>query len=502
MKPVITKESAALLDQYCSDELGIPSLILMENAAIRTANIAIKYIKKLKLSRRIAIFCGGGNNGGDGFAIARHLNALCDVAVYFLGSTDRMSEAAKINYDAAIKLNIPVVNISQDLNYNYNFQEADVIIDALIGVGGSGALRDETRALTRLINRSDALKIAVDSPTGLDCDTGEADADCVRADVAVTMFAIKRGMLIGEGPDVCGRIFTETLTSPQSAPTRFTNDYYLELTDVARILPTRKRSTSKFDYGRVCAFAGSAEMPGAGALVSNAAIKAGSGLVYLFSSGLSNALKPEIIPTKLNLESDNALIDLAWRQFYEPAKKCDVIAMGSGVGAGESAKEFMAEILKAFSSHKPVIVDADGLKVVPGAGKLTKNVVLTPHLGEFAALLNMDWRDISSEQAYELAKDYAREKNCVVCLKGATTITTDGEKTYLNRTGNPGMATAGSGDVLTGVVAALTARGIAPLEAAALGAYVHGAAGDAYACVSGETTLTASEIIENLKLIL
>ncbi len=501
MKYILTPQEMRLCDSTAIEKLNIPSIILMENAARSAADFIRKDLIVSGAAPKIAIFCGSGNNGGDGFALARHLCEHCDVTIYYIGDTEKMSRETFTNFESASCIGINMVKISEEEDFVLINVDFDIVIDALIGVGGSENLHGLVVPLLKLMNSIDAVKLAIDVPTGLHSLTGVAPDACFLPDHTVTMFATKTGMLINDGPEVCGEICEAELGAPAFILKGASRTFAIESTDMQVLMPRRKRKTSKFDYGKVALIAGSYFYPGAGALCANSAISAGAGLVHLLTSKLHPALFPEVIP-HVNLNRGGLEYGI---EFIENAmnliSKCDSIAIGSGIGSNPNTLQAMREIIFKLPVSIPVVIDADGLKAIVAEDSLSKNVILTPHIGEMA-LLTGEKREVIAADALQFAKDWAKKLNCIILLKHTPTIITDGESTYLNLNGNPGMATAGSGDVLTGIIATLCAQKKKPLEAAALGAFIHASAGDYFSERYSETGLTASGLIESLKFVM
>jgi hydroxyethylthiazole kinase-like uncharacterized protein yjeF len=497
MKYILTPEEMRLADQTAIEEYAIPGLILMENAARSAAD----YIRALLDEHEIydlAIFCGSGNNGGDGFALARHLYEDFNITIYWLGSRDKMSEETLVNFNAVEKLEIELVHIADESELDKIELGDECIIDSMIGVGGSENIRGVALEILDLISGLDCLKIAIDAPTGLNTFTGAAHKLCFMADYTITMFAIKTGMLKNDGIDVCGDIFVADLGAPEQIVEEISDTYAYDYEDVSLYFPVRFSQSSKFDYGKVLVIAGSDMYPGAAALCANSAIKTGSGLVYLYSTNFHPSLLPEVIPGKL--EGKNGFISLGdMDKINEMAARVDTIAIGPGLGDNEESIKVVKNIIENYSDIRKIIVDADGLRAIDKDSKLSKNIILTPHIGEFARIIDMPREEVEFNAA-ELARDWAEKLNCIILLKGVPTFISDGMSNYYNLNGNPGMATGGSGDVLTGIVSSLYSQGLSGLHAASVGVFIHGHAGDIYAENFSEESLTATDLLDNIKI--
>lgn len=502
MQFILTPEEVRQSDSIAINKYKIPGEILMENAARSVAEYTTELIKKEEITNpEILLLCGSGNNGGDGFAAARHLSRNYSVRVVWIGDESKMSYETKRNFMILTKMQIPILRLETESDVNsYDFS-ADVIIDALIGVGGNENLRGLVVNILQKVNKKTAIKIAIDVPTGLNSLTGFMHPDTFAADLTVTMFAIKTGMLLNDGLSICGEIKIGYLGAPDKIVANNSKIAFLEDNDVVALLPSRAKISSKFDYGRVTIIAGSKNMPGAATLAANAAIKMGAGLVYLLAPKFHPMLLPEVIPMELP-QDDNGYIDYSSKeQILEMANKSSVVAIGPGIGRTEGVIRLISELINELPKEIPLVLDADAFKSLNNTKTLRKNILLTPHLGEFANLTNIN-RDEISKYANRYALQWAEKLHCTILLKHVPSIITDGEFSYWNIGGNPGMATAGSGDVLTGIISSLIAQGLNTIEAASLGSFLHSKAGDSLAYKYSEETLTSSMLISELDYIL
>jgi NAD(P)H-hydrate epimerase len=497
MKYLLTKEQVKNADSTAINNYGISSAILMENAARSTYEI-IK--DKITFNSNILIICGSGNNGGDGFALARHLyvNDYKKIRILFHGSIEKMSPETKANYDITLNLKIEINNINNNEELeSYNFQ-SDCIIESLIGVGADENLRGITVDILKNANKTKALKIAIDIPAGLNADTGKAHRDTFRADITPTMFSQKIGMYLHEGRSHCGDIQIANLSAPNRIISNNSNNFIMESEDIRDYLYPRFSDTSKFDYGRLLIIAGCSQMPGAASLCANAAIKSGAGLVELVTPSIHPALLPEIMPTVVESTSDGTISPKCRKMLFDKCCKADVIAIGPGIGRNSATLSLVKSIIDEFSSFKSMVIDADALRVINSSSVLNKNVIITPHHYEFCFMFGLKPSKIEGNELV-LAKEYAKQLNCTILFKSRPTVITDGEKSFLNIYGNPGMATAGSGDVLTGIIASMIGQDVDTLYAGALGSLIHSMAGDNYAKKYNQESLTASELINQLK---
>ncbi len=496
MQNILSVDEMRQADSSAINEYNIAGELLMENAARSSAEYIDDFLVDNNLADpMIDIICGSGNNGGDGYALTRHLHEKYSIRVFWIGSIEKMTEETKNNFLALEKLGIDLQHISSaDELENFNFSE-DCVIDAMIGVGGSENIRGIALDILKKLNFNPALKIAIDAPTGLNTNTGLAGEYCFNADLTVTMFAVKTGMLLNDGPDVCGDISVAYLGAPDKIGNKFAKIYLLEDEDIQTILPTRKRISSKFDYGRVLVVAGSKQFPGAAALSANSAIISGAGLVHLYSTIIHSFVLPEVIPHLLPETSEGSISETALEQILKDSKNANVVAIGPGLSKNKETIALVKKLIDKLSSDISIVVDADGLLAIDKNSKLRKNIVLTPHVGEFARIIGLKREDVYKNY-FELVKEWSKKLNCTIVLKHIPVITSNGDETYFNIAGNPGMATGGTGDVLTGVISGLLAQHIDPLEAAALGVYIHSRAGDIYTDDFSEQTLTSSSLID------
>lgn len=498
MKYILTPEEMRQADSTAIEHFGVPSIVLMENAA-RSSAIYIRQIVEDEqlVDPEFSFFCGSGNNGGDGFALARHLFNSFKVRIYWIGDETKMSDETRTNYLAAKNLGIPMVHLeSEDDIEKLNF-DTEIIVDALIGVGGSENIRGLALNILKKIKEVDALKIAIDCPTGLNSLTGVANEFCFDADYTITMYTYKLGLLINQGPDYSGEIFVAELGVPDSIVRGIAKTFAYEYDDLLEIIPNRKRVSSKFDYGRVLIIAGSERYPGAACLCANASIKSGAGLTILASTAFHPGLLPEVIRFPLPANASGSISLASFELLQDELEKADAIAIGPGLTDNSETIKLVKKIVSTYKNNKKIVVDADGLRAIDGTIGLNKNIVLTPHSGEFSRIIHIPREEIEANSFF-VAKEWATKLNCVIHLKYVPPVSTDGDLAYLCLAGNPGMASGGSGDVLTGIIATLLARGLDTLSATSVGAYVHALAGDIYASEFGMETLTASSLIDLL----
>jgi len=471
------------LDAHAIETLGIPGYTLMK----RAGEAALRYLRtRFPVSHRIVIVCGAGNNGGDGYVLARFAHAAgLTVTTLAATSPQALHGDARQAYEDLRASGGQIQPFARE-----RLTEGEVIVDALLGTGLRGAAREEIAQVIRDINGSGRPVLAVDVPSGLDSDTGVPLGDTVRADCTVTFVGLKTGLFIGDGPEFAGTVFFDDLEIvPDSrGDLRPRIERILE-SSIQQALPRRARSSHKGDFGRVLIVGGGAGMPGAVRLAGEACLRVGAGLVTV-------AVVPENVPAICAGRPELICLPLADASaLAEPAAKADVIAIGPGLGRTSWARDALDIVLR---SGKPLVIDADALNIIAESQVSTReDWVLTPHPGEAARLLGTKTGEIQRDRLTALDRLVARYGGTVV-LKGAGTLVgAPGRTPALCERGNPGMATAGMGDVLTGTIAGIFAQCRDAWLAARVGVLVHALAGDA-AARSGERGLLAGDVAREL----
>jgi NAD(P)H-hydrate epimerase len=455
-----------------AEYFGISPLQLMENAG---RNVALEVSARFPSKKtRVAIFCGLSGNGGDGFVAARHLLSMgYPVEVIVAGRpVDITHEAALKNWDSLQTLRDSIKILEVTDSSRIPDAKADVVVDALLGVGLKGIPRQPVLQLIKTLNEMQALRIAVDIPTGLDSDTGEVLGEAVKARLTVTFHKAKPGLL--KAKEHVGELLVKDIGLPKAFE-EFTGPG-----DVALVAKPRTAESHKGDFGKLLVVGGSETYSGAPALVALAALRTGVDLVYVAAPEKTayaiSSMTPDLITLKLEgkrLNPDSV------PQIKEYLKRVTAAAIGPGLGLDSETKRAVEGILAAAEETKtPLLLDADGLKAFAEFKRpLQVPLVLTPHPGEYAILTGKELPSNLSEKAEKVTKT-AEKLGAVVLLKGSTDIISDGRRVKFNFTGNPGMTVGGTGDVLSGVVAAFLAQHADPFEAAVAGAFINGAAGD------------------------
>ena len=488
MKLVTAKEMKAL-DVQAQNDYAMPGILLMDNAAQAVAEAVHEALTALE-GERVVIFCGGGNNGGDGLGAARWLQSYgVSVRAFVVGAAlDAVQGDAALELAMFTKAGGRVEALSTEDDWvlaELAASKADVLVDALLGTGFHGELEGDVLRACELLNKSEKYILAVDIPTGVNADNGAVCEQAVRADHTVTMALVKTGLLLYPGREYCGDIELADISMPVKLVEEYQSNKY-RLTDeiVRELLPLRKANAHKGDAGRVVICAGSPGYTGAAALASDAAVKAGAGLVSLYTPLSSR----DVLAIKLTEVMVHGLLERmpgilgggAASDVASSAEAADVLAIGPGLGTSESTQEAVRTILQKITT--PVVIDADALTALAGHTEILAAMqaqkVLTPHPGEMARLTGLEIAEIEADRI-NVAKKYAEQWQAIVVLKGAPTVIGCPNGTvYVNSTGNSSLATGGSGDVLTGIIAGLAAQEISLQEAAICGVYLHGLAAE------------------------
>lgn len=457
-----------------SEYFGVSRLQLMENAGRSIADEIASRFKPDKT--RIAIFCGSGGNGGDGFVAARHLTCLgFEVDVILAGkSGDFVNDEARKNWLALQALrDIVVLHEAYDSTLAPD-RKVEVVVDALLGIGLKGSLRPPILQLVRKINEMEAFCLSVDVPTGLDSDSGNVFGEAVRADLTVTFHKAKPGLTKGETKKYVGELLVKDIGLPHEFE-RFAGPG-----DVSLLIKTRPSEAHKGDFGRLLVVGGSEVFSGAPTLVALAALRAGVDLTHIAAPHKTahtiSSMSPNLITVKLEGEHLNPRNVSIIKRYLDTST---AVVVGPGLGLHNETKDAVMRILEMVEEKKiPLLLDADGLKAfAESKRKVGLPLVLTPHAGEYQLLTGKQPSKDLEKRSEDVQKT-ARKLCAVILLKGPVDVISDGKRVKLNFTGNPGMTVGGTGDVLSGIVGAFLAQRADPFEAAVAGAFINGAAGD------------------------
>lgn len=494
-------------------EHGTPGIELMRNAADAVCE-TIQTIPGTPDNPAVVVIAGKGNNGGDGFRVAYLLDAMdYDVSIYLVGIKDDVKDDAKTCLDEAIASGIPVVEVSGEeelAQCKAAVVDADVVVDALFGTGLTGEPRETAAQVIDIVNECALLVVAVDIPSGVNASTGEAGEHAIAADYTVTFGAMKVGHVLMPGKRLSGAVTVADIGFLQDVLKKAEAfGYVLTDTEASEMLPRRWYDAHKGSVGRVFLLAGSVGLTGAATLAASATMRVGAGMATV---GCPESLN-DILEVKLTEIMTLPLPEVRRRRclslralgmIRESVKRADVVAVGPGLGAHPETSELVRRFIMNHTGE--IVLDADGINAFKGNAAMLKDapgeIVLTPHPGELSRLLDIPVADIQSDRMGAVAKA-AEITGCTVLLKGAPTLIADSSGSlWINPTGNEGMATAGMGDVLTGVIAGLAAQGLGMSESAVLGAYIHGLAGEAASRKLGIHGVMAGDVVNFLPEIL
>lgn len=508
---VVTSQEMRAIDRAAIEGLGMPGVVLMENAGRGVFRELEAYMDGVKDLRALVV-AGKGNNGGDGFVVARHLaNHGAEVRIVLLGKVSEVQGDAKVNLEIARGMKLPIREIADEEaleDLANSLSEAEVVVDAIFGTGFTGKAEGLHGRAIEMMNEGEAPIIAIDCPSGLNVDTGFAEGACIEADLTVTMGLPKRGHLLYPGADLCGEVVVVDIGVPPSlVEQQKVRVATMEEEEARMLLPQRPGDAHKGDCGTVYLLAGSVGFTGAGAMASLAALRSGAGLVtWGLPQSLNDAMEAkvtEVMTKPLPETSARSLSVKALAESGSLLKKATVLALGPGISTHPETVELVHEA--AATLTLPMVIDADGLNCLAlkkGWAKSRSHSkaewVLTPHPGEMARLLGITTEQVQMDRI-GIAERAAEEFHATIVLKGAPTIIAcSGQDTYINTTGNPGMASGGTGDVLTGIIAGFMAQGLSGYSAAKLGVYVHGLAGDLAAQEKTEPGMIAGDVLEKI----
>jgi len=505
---VTTAAEMRALDRLAIETYGLPGEVLMENAGAQVVRVLCQEYPDLR-ARHVAVLCGRGNNGGDGFVIARYLHNMgVSVQVFLIGEpqTIRGEAALHLNIMSHLGLTPQVINTPEAAQtLEAQCRQYDLLIDALLGTGLKSEVSGLFRHVIAAMNAAGRPIVAVDIPSGISADTGTLLGAHVKADLTVTLALPKRGLLLYPAADSVGQLVVVDIGFPaalrEDASLRC---QLLECHEVAAQLRDRVADTHKGNYGHVLVVAGSLGKTGAGALASMAALRTGAGLVtFGVPHSLNAAMEAkltEVMTIPLPESEEGVLGSEAAKRLVEHAEGMSALVIGPGLGTHPETVHSLHDILRQI--HLPTVVDADGINALaatpPRLGDIHAPLVLTPHPGELARLRHTTTGQIQADRL-AAAQETAEALGVVVVLKGAHTIIAEPAGTLtINPTGNAGMATAGTGDVLAGMIGAFLGQGYEPGLAARLAVYIHGLAGDMAAATLGQRSMTAGDLLDFL----
>ncbi len=505
MKLALNHEMESI-DKYIIEQMGIPSIVLMENAGRIVADEIQSDFCHLK---KVLIICGMGNNGGDGFVIARYLyESGINVHVITIGQTKNMRDDAVINFEIIKKMDIPIHHIN-DISGVSKLEKIlplqDVVVDALFGTGLSRVVEGFFEKVILAVNNLSSFVYSVDIPSGVDSNSGKIMGISIQADKTITYIYPKIGNIMYPAADKCGELVVKNIgLSTEFIPSGDMKHNLITEELACELLPHRPKNSHKGTYGTACVIAGSMGMTGAAILTSKAALRCGIGLLKLYIPESLHHLITTSIPEAVIVplvEMRRGVIAITQMDvIMQGINGAKVVAIGPGCGVSGEMLELLRRLIKEL--EKPIVIDADGLNVLAKNVDIlldsNSDIVITPHPGEMARLLDVTIDEVI-EKPIEIASEFAKKYGVVVVLKGARTVVADKSGTiYVNVTGNTGMATGGTGDVLTGIITGFIAQGLYVTDAAVLAVYIHGLAGDKIMESKGEYGLLASDVVEGL----
>lgn len=507
MQKVVTSNQMKAIDSYTIEKIGIPSMVLMERAALQVVNVMKQHIGP---KDKILAVCGTGNNGGDGIAAARILKcAGYEAEVLLVGDESKASEQTKEQLKIARNLGISILN-------NININEYTIIIDGLFGIGLNKPVTGIYEDIIKTINSGKHLVFAVDIPSGLSADLAKPLNVAVKADYTITFGYQKVGLILYPGYEYAGEVvvadigFPETVFDAVNKTARI--NYSLYDDSDKRKLPIRHTYSNKGTYGKVLIIAGSNNMSGACYLSAKAAYSCGAGLVKAMTVEENRVIMQQLLPEAILYTYNSEAFDdsVKIEEIIEQIHWATSIVIGPGIGINPDSERLLNLVIA--QAKAPLLIDADGLNILASmkhkkeegvllheniVNILPKETILTPHIKELSRLINMSVEEIASN-LIQTADKCTNNNELIFVIKDPRTVAAYKENRYINTSGNNGMATGGSGDVLAGIIGAFIAGGLSPWEAAKLGVYIHGLAGDQAAKKKGCYSLMAGDIIDAL----
>ena len=488
---VVSRQTANLIDEYTINTIGIPSIVLMENAGE-------KIFESIKSKGdKYIVFCGIGNNGGDGLVIARKLFIFGkDVKVIVINFGTKKGEEFITNLNVIKKLNIEIKEINKDSDFNKelidDIKNSDIVVDSIFGIGLNRRIDGVIYKVIESINTYSKYVISVDTPSGIDSNSGEVLGIAIKANETYTIENVKIGFVRYDAFEYLGKVKVVYIGIPDSVKEKFNEKVsFLHRYEYKKMIPIRKVWGYKGDYGKVMLIGGSPGFSGAAYICAEAVVRSGAGLVSLLTDlNTQQVLSNKLIEAMtVNYEEQDRINNLL--------ETCNVIACGPGLGVSDDKYDILNRCIK--ETEVPIILDADALNILANNKELLSLVknrsVITPHLGEFSRLSGYSIEEIEKDRV-NLAKRYALQHDVIVVLKGYNTIITDGYEVVINYTGNSKMASGGMGDCLTGIIASFVGQGMSKFKAAILACYIHGLAGDKAS--KDKYSVSATDIIAEL----
>jgi NAD(P)H-hydrate epimerase len=495
-------------DRHTIEEIGIPSLVLMENAG-RQVVAAIEAAYEARLDGRVAVLCGRGNNGGDGFVVARTLlQRGIDASVFVIGALSEVRGDARVNLDILGRLGVTVVELGDEQTWELHFSEiaqCTLIVDAVFGTGLKSALGGMMETVVADVNAAGIPIVSIDLPSGLSADTPHLIGDCIDASMTVTLAAPKLPLVLPPGEAHAGDVVIADIGIPVEVLESLEGPHIELLTpeQMRDLIEPRAPDSHKGDFGRVTLIAGSRGKTGAAHLAAMAALRSGAGLVTVATPAsclpIVASMAPELMTAPLPESKEGTVTAAAVEKILE--MRHDVVACGPGLGREPGVAAFVRGLVER--STAPLVLDADALTVLADdptvlVGREERDIIITPHPGEMARLIGASVEEVQANRI-DVATEFATTHHLYVVLKGHRTILATPEgHVFINPTGNAGMATGGTGDVLTGMIAAWLGQLLDAEAACRLAVFLHGAAGDLAEADDGQVGMIASDVLARL----
>ncbi len=497
---VSTVDEIRGLDRQAIENFGIPEDILMENAGLSMYFVIMKEFEVI--NKNFLIFCGAGNNGGDGLVVARKLHSSGGkVKIFLLDNESKFKGAARQNFEIVSKIPLEIHRIGSIEAIESAIQHSDAIVDAILGTGLTREVSGLCKEVIQMINDSHKVVFSLDIPSGISGDTGKLQGIAIRADYTVTFGLPKIGNIFYPGYKYCGKIYVSHISFPPSLYN--INSIKVEISSPSE-LPEREKSAHKGDFGEVLFIAGASSYFGAPYFSALSFLKSGGGYSrlatptsispFLACKGSEIVFAPQIETTSgsIALKNKDSLLRLS--------ENMDMVVIGPGLSLNEETQQLVQEL--TLEIQKPLLLDGDGITAISKDLELIKKrkaeTIITPHLGEMSRLAGMNISELN-ENKIVIVRKMAKDLNAMVVLKGAhSLIAYPNETTFINMSGNSGMATAGSGDILTGIIAGMAGQGLPLKDAVLTGVFIHGLSGDLAAADKGEDGITAQDIMDYL----
>ena len=481
-------------EQLCFDEYSTEAELMLKAGTLCFDEIFCRFGDDMKF-KKTAVFCGNGKNAGDGFVIARLLYSKgIDVEIVLCDKKPCITEP-RIYFEYAVSSGVPVVM------YSGEYSKYDYIVDCIFGIGFHGAPKPPFDKVFSDLSKSEAKIISVDTPSGTDSTTGEACKNCVKADLTIAISTLKYCHILPPSNGFCGEVITIDIGIPDSC---YVEEYSntIDFTSVKSSLIKQDINADKGSNGKLLCICGSYTMPGAAVFCVESAIRCGVGLVNLITPKSAYPLisAHTVQPVFSPVDEENGIISSnSIEKILTVLNQCDAVVIGCGMGVNENTERIVKEIVN--NSTVPVIIDADGINSLVSSIDILKDtkapVVLTPHPGEMSRLISKTVSEVQTNRI-ALAKCFAEKYGVVLVLKGANTVVTDGDKVFVNTTGNPSLAMGGTGDMLAGMIGSFAAQGMLPIDSANAGVFIHGYNADFAAMQKSQRGLTVFDLIEQL----